>query len=106
MNVKKDVKGVFLVLIILLVVFYMFVNLDNRNVVKENTSTEIEREKIISSICIEKNSTLWDIATEYYTEEYKNMDELIEEIKISNGMTTDTIHAGHYLIVPHYVSYE
>lgn len=106
MNVKKDVKGVFFVLIILLVVFYMFVNLDNRNVVKENTSTEIEREKIISSICIEKNSTLWDIATEYYTEEYKNMDELIEEIKISNGMTTDTIHAGHYLIVPHYVSYE
>ena len=96
MNVKKDVNGVFLVLIILLVVFYMFVNLDNRNVVKENTSTEIEREKIISSICIEKNSTLWDIATEYYTEEYKNMDELIEEIKISNGMTTDTIHLRVY----------
>ena len=35
-----------------------------------------------------------------------DIDELIEEIKISNGMTTDTIHAGHYLIVPHYVSYE
>ena len=31
-----------------------------------------------------------------------NMNEYIEEIKDSNGMVSDTIHTGNFIIVPYY----
>lgn len=69
-------------------------------------SGKVGREKIVTTICIEKNSTLWDIASEYYTEDYADVNDLIEEIKMSNGIKKDMVHEGAYIIVPHYVSCE
>lgn len=106
-KMKKDtICIVSMFLILLLVLINAFVNLDKSEQTYMDMSMGNEREKVVTSICIEKNSTLWDIATEYYTEDYNNVNELIEEIKTSNGITTDTIQEGQYIIVPHYVAYE
>lgn len=75
-------------------------------IVYSEKSATMDREKIVTTICVEKDSTLWDIATRYYTEDYGNLNDMIEEIKTSNGMESDTIHEGAYLIIPHYVNCE
>ncbi len=60
------------------------------------------RVKQVISMKIQKGDTLWSIAKEYITEEYEDMNEYIREIKSSNGLVSDTIHEGAYLIVPYY----
>lgn len=62
----------------------------------------IEREKIVTSVKIERGQSLWSIASQYITDEYKDMNTYIEEIKASNGLTSDIIHEGQYIIVPYY----
>ncbi len=63
-----------------------------------------EREKTVVSIKIEKGDTLWGIASDYITEEYKDIQSYIDEIMRSNGLTSDVIHEGRYIIVPYYVA--
>lgn len=58
--------------------------------------------KQIVSVQINKGDTLWSIAGRYITTEYKDMNTYIKEIKETNGLTTDTIHEGSYIIVPYY----
>ncbi|NLP35382.1 MAG: LysM peptidoglycan-binding domain-containing protein [Clostridiales bacterium] len=62
----------------------------------------MDRMKMVTSVQIKKGDTLWSIASSYITDEYNDIDDYIEEIKISNGLTSDMIHAGNYIIVPYY----
>ncbi|MDF2474509.1 MAG: hypothetical protein K0R21_2291 [Anaerocolumna sp.] len=64
------------------------------------------REKTVVSIKIEEGDTLWSIASRYITEEYKDMNTYIKEIKKTNGLFEDTIHEGKYIIVPYYTTNE
>lgn len=59
--------------------------------------------KVISSVYIEAEDTIWSIAQEYYTKECGTMQEYVQEIKDTNGLSGDGIHAGGYLVVPYYV---
>lgn len=61
-----------------------------------------QRAKLVTSVEIQKGDTLWSIAANYITDEYKSMKQYIEEIKFSNGLTSDNIQAGNYIIVPYY----
>jgi cell division protein YceG involved in septum cleavage len=61
-----------------------------------------DRFKLVTSVEIKKGDTLWSIATEYITDEYSNLNEYINEIKDTNGLVSDTIHAGNYILVPYY----
>ena len=63
-----------------------------------------KRVKTFMSIQIEEGDTLWSIAKTYRTEEYKDIRAYIEEIKTSNGIQSDVIHEGNYLIIPYYIS--
>ncbi len=63
---------------------------------------EGERVKKVTSIQIKQGDTLWDIAARYMSEEYDDLNEYIEEIKNSNGMVSDEIHSGNFIIVPYY----
>lgn len=69
---------------------------------KVTAERAVEREKTVTSVKIEKGDSLWSIASRYITEEYRNMNVYIEEIKDSNGLTSDIIHEGNYIIVPYY----
>lgn len=62
--------------------------------------------KEIVSVQINKGDTLWSIAGRYITEEYKDMNDYIKEIKKTNGLTSDTIHEGGYIVVPYYAKGE
>lgn len=64
------------------------------------------RKKIITRVLIEKDDTLWNYACQYYSKEYKSVDELIAEIKRTNGLSCNLIKEGSYLLIPHYVTIE
>lgn len=64
------------------------------------------REKIITRILVKQKDTLWDYACQYYSEEYDNVEELISEIKRTNGLSGNLIKEGSYLLIPHYVTIE
>lgn len=60
--------------------------------------------KVITSVYVERGSSLWQYAREYYTEDYESMDAMIAEIKAANGMHDSMIHEGAYIIIPYYTS--
>jgi hypothetical protein len=62
----------------------------------------VERRKQVISLEIQKGDTLWSIASAFYTNDYDDMNEYIEEIKDSNGMISDQINTGNFIIVPYY----
>lgn len=106
----KNIETFFPVTLFLLMVLMMTILFSGRNLTEVTEGSQVDakmsREKVVTTICVEKNSTLWDIASSYYTEEYGNLYDMIKEIKRSNGIEKDTIHEGAYLIIPHYVYYE
>ena len=70
------------------------------NTVMANGS--VAHEKNIITVKIEDGDTLWSIAREYYTKDYKSMMSYIKEIKQINKLKSDTIHEDCYLIIPYY----
>jgi FOG: LysM repeat len=66
------------------------------------TSSNEGNTKMITNIQVEKNDTLWNIASIYYTEEYTNIQDYIKEIKACNGLVSDTIYTGQHLIIPYF----
>lgn len=62
----------------------------------------VNRVKMVTSIQVQEGDTLWSIASRYYSDEYNNMNTYIDEIRDSNGLSSDTIHTGNYIIVPYY----
>jgi LysM repeat protein len=63
---------------------------------------DTERTKRIASVEIRKGDTLWSIASDYISDEYDDMNDYINEIKDTNGMVSDEIHTGNFIIVPYY----
>jgi cell division protein YceG involved in septum cleavage len=63
---------------------------------------EADRVKLVKSIEIQKGDTLWSIASENMSDEYDDLNDYIDEIMDSNGMASDEIHVGNYIIVPYY----
>ena len=83
-------------LIALLVISAFFIT---KTVTAERNS---DRSKTITSVEIQDGDTLWSIAKAHMTDEYSNINDYIEEIKFSNGLSSDIIHAGNHIIVPYY----
>jgi len=70
---------------------------------KTATATNNNRRiKQVTSVRIQKGDTLWSIASKYMSCEYKDLNDYVEEIMLSNGLTSDKIHAGNYIIIPYY----
>lgn len=59
----------------------------------------------ITSVQIEEGDSLWSIAKDHYSEEFSSLNSFISEIKRMNGLTSDTLYAGSYILVPQYVLY-
>lgn len=96
---KKRMIIVFSILIIFAIIG---LNLISKTVVA--SSSNKQNNKLFTSIKLEEGDTLWSIATEYKTNEYKNITEYIREIKRCNGIDSDTINEGQYIIVPYYTN--
>lgn len=85
------------VLLFMIVIFTSFIFTFN---VEGNT----EKNKIYTSVQVEEGDSLWSIAKTYYTEDFDDYNELIDEIKTINNMSSDTIKVGCYIIVPYYIN--
>lgn len=67
-----------------------------------NLDDDTPRYKYYTSIQIESGDSLWEIAKEYITPEYKDMDTYISEVRSLNHILDDHIMAGEYLTIPYY----
>lgn len=94
---KKRVWTVGVAILIMLVVFS--VGFITKTVTAQRYADRI---KLVTSIEVKRGDTLWSIASKYMSDEYNDMNEYIEEIKSSNGMASDDIHTGNFIIVPYY----
>lgn len=69
---------------------------------KVTAKREGYRVKQVTSIQIQKGDTLWSIASNHMSDEYNDLNDYIAEIMVSNGLSSDKIQAGNYIIVPYY----
>lgn len=58
----------------------------------------------ITSVQIKEGDTLWQLAEQYYTEEFSSVTNYISEIKRMNGLSSDTLYTDSYLLIPQYLS--
>lgn len=58
----------------------------------------------ITSVQIEEGDSLWSLASEYYTAEFSSVADYITEIKRMNGLSSDTLYAGSYILIPQYIA--
>lgn len=63
---------------------------------------EPETYKYYTSIRVDGGDTLWEIAEEYRTEEYEDINSYIDEVKKINHLSTSKITDGMYLCIPYY----
>ncbi len=70
--------------------------------VNVNANTTNNSTKYFTSVLIEEGDTLWDISTEYITDDYASIDDYITEVKNINNIHQDYITAGCYITVPYY----
>lgn len=67
-------------------------------------TADSSRTKYYTSIRIEKDVSLWEIACDHMTEEYNSQQEYIEEVMQMNHLESDVIYEGAYLCIPYYSS--
>ncbi|HHV12854.1 MAG TPA: LysM peptidoglycan-binding domain-containing protein [Clostridiales bacterium] len=97
---RENKKRIWLLGIIILIFAVIFsVGFITKTV---TASRNRERVKLVTSIEIQKGDTLWAIASEHMSDEYDNVKDYIDEIKLSNGLVSDEIHTGNFLILPYY----
>lgn len=60
--------------------------------------------KYYTSITVEKDDTLWSIASEYISSEYDEIEDYITEVRNLNHLYNDGIRAGECLTIPYYAS--
>ena len=51
-----------------------------------------------------EGDSLWSIAKTYYVPECGSFTDYLKEIKKTNSLKSDSIHAGRYLLIPIYVT--
>ena len=71
---------------------------------KDNESAANQQFKYYKSIMIESGDSLWSIAEEYKTEHYDSSQDYIDELVVLNNLSSETIHAGQYLMIIYYDS--
>jgi len=105
-NKKTQVPYFFLgkatcILVIMVAIFFMVLFiLPERTASAENT---VGATYTITSVKIEEGDSLWSIAKKHYSEEFSSLNNYIAEIKRMNGLSSDTVFAGSYILVPQYV---
>jgi len=57
----------------------------------------------ITSVQIEKGDSLWSLASFYFTDEFSSVEEYITEIKRMNGLSSDVLYAGNYILIPQFI---
>ncbi len=94
-NQRKEVL-LFFFIILIAVIIVLCVTIKANAYQNNNKSIQVK------SIMIESGDTLWDIASEHYSDDYDSIEDYIIAIKECNHIASDKICAGGYLVVPYY----
>jgi cell division protein YceG involved in septum cleavage len=94
---KRRIKWIAFAILFIIVIFTLIFASKSVTAKREGY-----RVKQVTSVEIQKGDTLWSIASRYKSDDYDDLNEYIAEIMLSNGLASDTIHAGNYIIVPYY----
>ncbi len=92
---RTNIKYLLTFLIVIVIAFTVW------GVTGANASKPVGQ-KYYVSITIEPGDTLWSIAEENISDEYKNIKEYIKEVRSINSLTTTDITAGRHLVIPRY----
>lgn len=97
-ELREHYKLVFLVVSVLIIATMVHHMLEESPLTEASTLNE----KYYQCITLEENTSLWNIADSYCSEEYDSYDEYIAEVKHINNLTDDTIYSGACLVIPYY----
>lgn len=61
-----------------------------------------KRYKYYTSVYVDRDDTLWDIASEYISDEYEDIRAYMDEVKSINHLTGDELQYGTTICVPYY----
>ena len=76
----------------------------NRNVTNASESgNKVQLTKYYKTITIHQGDTLWSIAKEYKSGDYKTVNDYVEELRSMNDLHSDNILAGQKLVVAYFV---
>ena len=100
MKIRKKSRPVFILATLVLITALSIII---GSIVSDAHTTETDQAyKYYTSIMIQEGDTLWSIADEHMSGQYKSKQSYISEIKKLNHLTNDSIMAGQYLIISYY----
>ncbi len=99
LRVKKVSRDKFNLMILATIIIVTILVVCSSLLTSAEEETILNSDKYYSSVQIESDDTLWDIAKRYNEDEEISTKEYVEEIMQVNGLETDTIYAGQYIIV-------
>lgn len=91
----------FTIILILSLIFCIMLGFASLFISDSKASTD-KNYKYYTSVEVKKGDTLWDIASEHITEEYRSLHEYVAEVKALNGLRSNYIRSGQSLVVPYY----
>ncbi len=100
---RKRVLVRFLLSVSAVAVLVFILIFSSKNITQANESSSyVAKTKYYKTIDINAGDSLWTIANEYKSGEYRSVTDLINEIKLINNLTNEKIIAGEKLIVPYF----
>ncbi len=101
---KKQVRmqRITLAAVIVIAVVILSIIFGTRFAYADSSEPDMVSQKYFKSIVIQPGDTLTSIAEEHISSDYKDIKQYINEVKRTNYMLDDDLHAGDSLIVPYY----
>ena len=97
-KVKKRLFTIIIVLVLIFIMVFVF----GGTKASADTNLRVNERKYFTGYVVQSGDTLWDIAGKYMTEEYRDRNEYIKEVAISNQMDSYDITPGKLIILPYY----
>ncbi len=93
----------FMTALVIIIVTVCVILFTNKTVTNADESGEAAKlNKYYKTITIESGDTLWSIAKEYKSGEYKNTKEYVDELMSMNNLHSDEIMSGQKLLVAYF----
>ena len=95
---KEKVITICTIIILIFIAVFIF----GSTTASADSNLRVNERKFFTIHVVKSGDTLWDIASDYMTPEYKSTNEYIREIITSNQMDSTDIYPGQLIIVPYY----
>ena len=98
-------KNIIIFILLFMLGIFAFLFILGRGGMNEVSARDLAtagQQKYFTSIEVKEGDTLWSIASEYMSDEYKDRNEFMDEVRQMNHITGSVIRAGSRLFIPYY----